>query len=212
MGFRLVNDYLILIDGYNLIFQCGLEGKSRTPASLQRGRNRLVGELEVGLPESIKQRTALVFDATRLPSGESRSTTQTESGLTVIYALGYEDADTLIEILIQKNSTPKKLTVVSSDHRLHKAALRRKSTPVDSDQWFDQITGESTKELANESIEEKKLQIEQLDKIDWLEEFGLDRGVADENKNSDERLSLDERTNYDPFPPGYADDLLDGDD
>lgn len=211
MGFRLVNDYLILIDGYNLVFQCGLEGRSRTPASLQRGRNRLVGELEVSLPKSIKQRTALVFDATRLPSGESRST-QTESGLTIIYALGYEDADTLIEILIQKNSTPKKLTVVSSDHRLHKAALRRKSTPVDSDQWFDQITGESTEEIANESIEEKKLQIEQLDEIDWLEEFGLDRGVADENKNSDERLRLDERTNYDPFPPGYADDLLDGDD
>jgi hypothetical protein len=132
--------------------------------------------------------------------------------LTIIYALGYEDADTLIEILIQKNSIPKKLTVVSSDHRLHKAALRRKSTPVDSDQWFDQITGESTKQVANEPSEEKKQQIEQLDEIDWLAEFGLEQGVADENENSDERLRSDEGASYDPFPPGYADDLLDGDD
>ena len=99
----MVNDYSILIDGYNLIFQCGLEGRSRTPASLQRARHRLIGELKVGLTDSIRKRTAIVFDATRLPSGESEPT-QTDSGLTIIYAIDHEDADTLIELLIQKNS------------------------------------------------------------------------------------------------------------
>lgn len=207
----MVNDYLILIDGYNLIFQCGLEGRSRTPASLRRARSRLIGELKFGLADSIRRRTAIVFDATRLPSGESQPT-RIESGLTIIYALDFEDADTLIELLIQKNSTPKKLTVVSSDHRLHKAASRRKSTPIDSDEWFDQIIGESPKQITSKPSGEEKPQIKQLDEIDWMVEFGLDQQSSGDIKRSEDRLRLEEGANYDPFPPGYADDLLDGDD
>lgn len=207
----MVNDYLILIDGYNLIFQCGLEGRSRTPASLRRARSRLIGELKFGLADSIRKCTAIVFDATRLPSGESQPT-RTESGLTIIYALDYEDADTLIELLIQKNSTPKKLTVVSSDHRLHKAASRRKSTPIDSDEWFDQIIGESPKQITSKPSEEEKPQIKQLDEIDWIAEFGLDQQSSGDNKRSEDQLSLEEGAKYDPFPTGYADDLLDEDD
>ena len=212
IGFRLVNDYLILIDGYNLIFQCGLEGRSRTPASLQRARRRLIGELKVGLAEPIRHRTAVVFDATRLPLGESLPI-RTDGGVTVIYAIDHEDADTLIELLIQKNSTPKKLTVVSSDHRLHKAASRRKSTPIDSDEWFDQITGGSPKQRADKPVEaEGKPPVEDLNDVDWMAEFGIDQqqslgGI----ENSDGKAKSEGAPNYDPFPPGYADDLLDGD-
>ena len=205
----MVNDYLILIDGYNLIFQCGLEGRSRTPAFLRRARSRLIGELKARLADSIRRRTAIVFDATRLPSGECQPT-RIESGLTIIYALDFEDADTLIELLIQKNSTPKKLTVVSSDHRLHKAALRRKSTPVDSDQWFDQITAESPKKMAGKPSEEEKPQVENFSDVDWMAEFGLAQGASGDNQISEERSNSEESSNYDPFPPDYADDLLDG--
>lgn len=207
----MVNDYLILIDGYNLIFQCGLEGRSRTPASLQRARRRLTGELKVNLAGPLLRRTAIIFDATRLPVGESQAI-RVEDGLTIIYALDHEDADTLIELLIQKNSTPKKLTVVSSDHRLHKAAIRRKSTPVDSDQWFDQITGESPNQRANRPVEaEGKPSFEDLTYVDWMAEFGLDQQSSSENQSSDGRPKSESPSNYDPFPPGYADDLLDGD-
>lgn len=207
----MVNDYLILIDGYNLIFQCGLEGRSRTPASLQRARRRLTGELKVNLAGPLLRRTAIIFDATRLPVGESQAI-RVEDGLTIIYALDHEDADTLIELLIQKNSTPKKLTVVSSDHRLHKAAIRRKSTPVDSDQWFDQITGESPNQRANRPVEaEGKPSFEDLTYVDWMAEFGLDQQSSNKNQSSDGRPESESPSNYDPFPPGYADDLLDGD-
>ncbi|MGY8746552.1 MAG: NYN domain-containing protein [Pirellulales bacterium] len=207
----MVNDYSILIDGYNLIFQCGLEGRSRTPVSLQRARRRLIGELKVGLAEPIRRRTAIVFDATRLPLGESQPT-RTESGLTIIYAIDHEDADTLIELLIQKNSTPKKLIVVSSDHRLHKAASRRKSTPIDSDEWFDQITGGSQKSAAHEPIElEGKPPLDHLNDVDWMAEFGIDQQQSlDGIENFDRKAKSEEAPNYDPFPPGYADDLLDG--
>jgi hypothetical protein len=167
--------------------------------------------LKVGLAEPIRRRTAIVFDATRLPLGESQPT-RTESGLTIIYAIDHEDADTLIELLIQKNSTPKTLTVVSSDHRLHKAASRRKSTPIDSDEWFDQITGGSQKSAAHEPIElEGKPPLDHLNDVDWMAEFGIDQQQSlDGIENSDRKAKSEEAPNYDPFPPGYADDLLDG--
>ena len=124
--------------------------------------------------------------------------------MAIIYALDHEDADTLIELLIQKNSTPKKLTVVSSDHRLHKAASRRKSTPVDSDQWFDQITGESPKQREDKPVEsEGKPPVEDLNDVDWMAEFGLDQQSSGGNQSSDGRPKSEGASNYDPFPPGY---------
>jgi hypothetical protein len=103
--------------------------------------------------------------------------------------------------------------VVSSDHRLHKAASRRKSTPIDSDEWFDQITGGSPKQRADKPVEaEGKPPVEDLNDVDWMAEFGIDQqqslgGI----ENSDGKAKSEGAPNYDPFPPGYADDLLDGD-
>ena len=46
-------------------------------------------------------------------------------GLTVRFAVRYEEADRLIEELIRADSAPRRLVVVSSDHRLQRAARRR---------------------------------------------------------------------------------------
>ena len=56
-----------------------------------------------------------------------------------MFASQDEDADTVIERLVAADSAPKRLTVVSSDHRLQRAAHRRKATAVDSDVWFAQL-------------------------------------------------------------------------
>ena len=92
----------------------------------------------------------------------------------------YEDADSLIEELIQKNSTPKNLTVVSSDHRLHRAALRRKATPIDSDVWFDELEqlpprvdgADGGLDSSDSNVEEKDVP-DSLKNVDWAEEFGF---------------------------------------
>jgi hypothetical protein len=42
-------------------------------------------------------------------------------------------------LLIRKHSSPRALTVVSSDHRLHRAARRRRATPIDSDRWVADV-------------------------------------------------------------------------
>ena len=78
----------------------------------------------------------VVFDARQAPPGLPRELSH--RGITVRFAAGYESADELIEQLIQRDSAPRRLVVVSSDHRLHRAARRRKAQAIDSDQWYEQ--------------------------------------------------------------------------
>ena len=124
----------LLIDGYNLLHAAGMV--ARGPASLEKSRLALLNFLAESLPPAERQQTTVVFDAAQAPPGlpdrcEHR-------GLKVLFARGYDDADALVEELIRSDSSPRRLTVVSSDHRLHKAASRRRARAIDSDLWFGQ--------------------------------------------------------------------------
>jgi predicted RNA-binding protein with PIN domain len=177
---QIFDNALTIIDGYNLIFQCGLEGRSRNPLALEKARARLVATLAEFISAENLKRTILVFDAEVLPIKEVAKVS-VQSGLTVVFATDYEDADTLIEELIRSHASPKQLTVVSSDHRLHKAALRRKATPVDSDIWFERVESGEFLTLkdgkptdATDGTFEKDLPAG-LQDVDWSKEFGFDQ-------------------------------------
>lgn len=197
-----------IVDGYNLIFECGLGGRSITPVSLERARDKLIAALAAKLPEAHRRGTTIVFDAKRLPIKEVAAVSK-RNEMTIIYAVDHDDADSLIEQLILKNSTPKKLTVVSSDHRIQKAALRRKATPMDSGDWYDRLdefekqadSGHNTTESS-----EEKPNLDQLQDVDWASEFGLSEPPS---SVGDESTQGETDTAFNPFPPGYADDLLD---
>jgi predicted RNA-binding protein with PIN domain len=85
-----------IIDGYNLIFSCGLEGKSRSPQSLEKARARLIATVAANQNESDRRTTTIVFDAKRLPMKET-SADFIVKGIRVLYAIDHEDADSLIE-------------------------------------------------------------------------------------------------------------------
>ena len=197
-----------IVDGYNLIFECGLEGRSRTAIALQRARDRLIASLAARLSDQQRKGITIVFDAKRLPIKEVSSVAK-RNEMTIIYAVDHDDADSLIEQLILKHSTPKKLTVVSSDHRIQKAAQRRKAIPIDSGVWYDRLAEfknqDSSTTSRSESIVEKP-DLEHLRDVDWASEFGL----SDSPNLPDTATSTDEKdATFNPFPPGYADDLLD---
>jgi len=65
----------------------------------------------------------VVFDASRAPPGAVEQ--EDYGGIHIRYALDRE-ADEVIETLIQREATPRQLTVVSDDHRLQQAARRRR--------------------------------------------------------------------------------------
>ena len=125
-----------LIDGYNLIFECGLQGRQTTAESLARARRELQQTIAAHIPASGHSDVTIVYDAKKQPlSGQQDR--ELFGKIEVLYSIHFEEADDLIEGLIRKHAVPKDLVVVSSDHRIHKAALRRKATPIDSGDWYD---------------------------------------------------------------------------
>ena len=229
-------DYII--DGYNLIFQCGLQTRQATDDMLCKARNRMIREICAGVAPAVAKRITVVFDAAnRLLLAQGNS--ETIGGLKILFADQYDDADTLIEHLIAGHATPRKLTVVSSDHRLHKAALRRNALPIDSDIWFDRLTSGKMKH-SPEDLQQKRRQQEssfkegasELATVDWQTELGVDEvdvakiqaqiaresqsplsdaPIADQLQRVEEGFEAEPDIDgtFNPFPPGYGEDLLD---
>ena len=199
-----------IIDGYNLIFTCGLEGKKRNPQSIEKSRARLISMVAAKLNERERSGTTIVFDAKRLPIKETAADS-TVHGIRILYAVDHDDADSLIEELIQQNSTPKKLVVVSSDHRIQTAATRRKATAIDSDVWWDQLLSAAEIERSEDSqhaSDEKQSDIQSLDSTDWTREFGSVNLTNQTDEPAPSRPDSNPST-CNPFPPGYGEDLLD---
>ncbi|RCS41068.1 hypothetical protein DTL42_21020 [Bremerella cremea] len=124
----------LIIDGYNLLFAAGMVGSVDGEGSFEGERRALLDALlKVIDPKELSQ-TTVVFDSANAPPGLPRTVNHHQ--ITVRFASGYADADEMIEELIRDHHAPKRLTVVSSDHRVQRAARRRKATAIDSDSWF----------------------------------------------------------------------------
>src|SRR5690606_38904703 len=99
-------------------------------------------------------------------------------GIAVQFSAKDEDADTVIEQLIAADSAPKRLTVVSSDHRLQRAAKRRRATAIDSDVWFARLLQARAARNApsrTADIVKPEGPFSPGDVDYWLREFGLDQ-------------------------------------
>ncbi len=145
--------------------------------------------------------------------------------LRILFAHDHDEADDLIEELIRADHVPQKLTVVSSDHRVQRAANRRRACSIDSDQWYWHMRDRQPQEQLEEAVEQQEKPAtrpadEELEL--WLTvfadaaeiEFDASNGglanatdtVADENATG----HVDKPTDIEnPFPPGYGEDLLD---
>ncbi|MDB4766475.1 NYN domain-containing protein [bacterium] len=205
----------IIIDGYNLIFQCGLQTNSTADDMLEQSRNRLLSEIASFGGVEVAKRTTIVFDAAHRPLAAKTNRYRIKNVL-VLYADRFDDADSMIEHLITRHSTPKKLTVVSSDHRLHKAALRRKAKPIDSEIWYDLLI---EGKLMSKTAAVKLPRPDGLVDVDWHDELQIDAmdisaiQAEVEAESASEADPAREDTAIDgdvsnPFPPGYGEDLL----
>jgi predicted RNA-binding protein with PIN domain len=183
----------ILIDGYNLLHEAGILGRHIGPGTLERARIALFNFLAASLTDAERADTVVVFDAPTGLSGLPRE--QFHHGLQVRYAVGYADADDLLEELIRADSSPRKLVVVSSDHQIQRAARRRRATAVDSEPWYaDLCRRRRARDLAEPAPEEKPVPPDvEAEAEYWLKAFGQIDAEAEST---------------DLFPPGYAEDLL----
>jgi len=166
----------LLIDGYNLIHEGGIVARRGGPGDLHRARLALANILAFSLPPETLRQTVVVFDAAAAPWGLPRELVH--RGVLMRFADRGREADDLIEELIAADSAPKRLVVVSSDHRLHRAARRRGAKAIDSEPWLRRLFEErrirqAPADARPDAAESKP--IPQPDDIEaWLHCFGDD--------------------------------------
>src|SRR5690606_14473239 len=142
------------------------------PGSLERSRNALLKFLAESLVERQLSRTTVVFDARDAPPGLPRKFVH--RGMTVRFAPKGLDADAVIEELIEAESAPRRLTVVSSDHRLQRAARRRRAKAIDSDVWYGEVIRSRIERARSKKHAGKPTgPISEVEVRFWLREFGV---------------------------------------
>jgi uncharacterized protein len=225
----------LLIDGYNLVHVAGILGQGVGPGSLQRARLALLNFLAESLEPGDLARTTVVFDSHDAPWGLPRQVDH--RGITVRFATQYEEADDLIEELIRADSAPRRLVVVSSDHRIQRAARRRRAKAMESDVWYAELVRARRErdQARSDAPARPAVPLLQEDVEYWLRQFGGESAFtellrqeggrpqdAGEGPVSNEPMpgepesdkptpqKLDEIDN--PFPPGYGEDLLSDED
>ncbi len=208
----------LLIDGYNLLHVSGIVGRGAGPGGFGRSRLALLNFLAESIDPQELSRTTVVFDAREAPPG--LPSVVPHRGITVRFATRHEEADDLIEELIRADSAPRRLVVVSSDHRIQRAARRRRAKAFDSDVWYaDLIRARRERERASADAPARPaVPLLEEDVNYWLRKFGgesvlsqfLEQEGRDESPQS--RPSAEEQSDLldNPFPPGYGEDLLEG--
>ncbi|MDC0936561.1 NYN domain-containing protein [Pirellulales bacterium] len=195
----------LLIDGYNLLYVSGIGAPGAGDKSFQRSREKLIRFLANAIEPAELARTTVVFDAADAPPGLPR--TYDYDGMTVLFAAEYPDADALIEELIAADHAPRSLLVVSSDHRLQRAARRRRARIIDSEVWY----AEACRQLRVRRTSTDPPPAKPTGKVSpaevnyWVEKFADDElpDLTDADADADES---NERIDN-PFPPGYGEDI-----
>jgi predicted RNA-binding protein with PIN domain len=126
-----------LIDGYNVMFAAGLMGPKLGPERFRKVRLRFLNDLASTIGAVEAHLTTVVFDANDAP--EHVPASSRHKGICVLYAVEHESADERIEDLIAKDSNPRTLTVVSSDHRIQRAAAKKKAKVVSADEFLTRL-------------------------------------------------------------------------
>jgi predicted RNA-binding protein with PIN domain len=162
----------LIIDAYNLIHAANILGSGVGPGSLERARQALLNFLVESLPVKEKADCAVVFDAGQdAPPGLPNE--YVHEGLKVYFSRGWDSADAMIEQLIADHTAPRDLTVVSSDHRVQRAARRRRARTVDADVWHAEVCRQRKENKNLDSTPAKKPIPPQSkeDVEDWVRKF-----------------------------------------
>ena len=129
----------LLIDGYNLLHAAGFARNRYGRGDLERARLRLLGWLFARLSVAERNRTTVVFDAHVDPPPPDVPRFYRHEGMNIQFSNPGQDADTVIEAMIEECSSPTILTVVSGDARLQRAAKRCGAKSFTSEVFYEDL-------------------------------------------------------------------------
>ena len=158
---------MVIIDGYNLLY--AIHKVDEGPESISDvALCRIIGRYL----KQIGEAGEIIFDGTG-PRDKSRF--DDISNLEVFFAGLGTDTDTIIEDRIKINTAPKRLTIVSSDRRLRKAAQARKATAVKSDIFWSNLQKQLSRKKGIREPAAKWQGLTDSETKQWLEFFGLEQ-------------------------------------
>lgn len=126
-----------IIDGYNLMHAAGMVRGKLIGKQLEGARLRLMKRLSYQMTKDDRAATTVVFDAKTVLAVSSRE--ELIEGMRVLYPEPGHEADELIEQMITQDPQPRRLRIVSSDRRLHRAARERMATAINSERFLDEL-------------------------------------------------------------------------
>jgi predicted RNA-binding protein with PIN domain len=158
---------MFIIDGHNLLYSIQKADESPGPTS-DIGLCRIIGRF-LKLTGQIGE---IIFDGTGPPD---KKVFENINNLEVFFAGLGTDTDTIIEDKIRASSAPKRLTIVSSDRRLRKAARTRKATSIKSEIFWNNVHKQLSRKRPEKEPPEKRLGLTDGETQQWLEFFGLEQ-------------------------------------
>ena len=158
---------MLIIDGHNLLHSI-VKLEEDSGAISDVGLCRILGRYFKLTGEN----GVIIFDGTGPPD---KSGFDNISNLEVFFAGQGSDADTVIEDKIKASTAPKRLTVVSSDRRLQKAARARKATVVKSQVFWSNLCKQLSRKRTIKEPASKRQGISEGETEQWLEFFGLEQ-------------------------------------
>jgi len=172
----------LLIDAYNVLHCCHLLPEPHHLVS-GRGLARLIHLTGLGGP-----RATVVCDGKPKPDDDPAIDI---GNVELIYSGPDRDADSVIEQFIAESSAPRRLIVVSNDHRIQQAAKRRKAKVLASESFTRRLAAAIEHYGDTPATPEKPTR---ADAEKWMQRFGLtepDRPITDEDRDI-----LDAETTY----------------
>lgn len=158
---------MFIIDGYNLLHAI-LNADESSGAINDVELCRVVGRYL----KLTGQSGGMIFDGTGPPD---KSGFDNVGNLEVIFTGRGSDADTVIEDKISASTAPKRLTIVSSDRRLRKAAHARRCTAMKSEAFWSDVQKELNRKRPAREPMAKRQGLSESETDQWLDVFGFEK-------------------------------------
>lgn len=158
----------VLVDGYNLLFASSVFVPEGMAPTLSNTRDALLDFLAETIAAKLLPQTTVVFDAAQAPPGLPKE--MQHRGMRIVFSAKKSSADEVLEDLLDNAKQPKELLVISSDHRIQRAARQKGAKYVDSEQWLKEQAA-NRKAQKQQSSELKPELPSSEDAAHWIEAF-----------------------------------------
>ncbi len=183
---------MLLVDAYNVLHVQGVlpahlagmevDGLARLLGVSRYARGRIILVCDGAPP-----RTS-VGGGKKVAGRAGRASHPTASGVEIVHAGGGNDADSYIEDFLERDSASRRWTVVSSDHRVQRAAITAGSRVLESALFLRQLVQDDARPAPTPHPRNiHKIPLASLDVSLWIREFGIDprAGEADSSQIPD---------------------------